>query len=102
VERLGQTRLLRDLFGPLPFRLIALDLSWRTPAAVALARAAYEEWVLPAGHLDPTRLAILADALEEGGCDNPELTDHLRGPGAHVRGCWALEWLLAKERHPSS
>ena len=31
------------------------------------------------GHLDPNRLAILADALEEAGCDNEEILRHLRG-----------------------
>lgn len=31
------------------------------------------------GSLDPTRLAILADALEEAGCDSEELLRHLRG-----------------------
>ena len=47
--------------------------------------------------LDPDRLAVLADALEEAGCDNADLLSHLRGPGPHVRGCWALDLLLGKE-----
>ncbi|MFO0842693.1 MAG: hypothetical protein U0797_09910 [Gemmataceae bacterium] len=42
------------------------------------------------------RLPILADALEEAGCDEPEFLGHLRGPGPHVRGCWALDLLLGK------
>jgi hypothetical protein len=37
------------------------------------------------------RLPILADALEEAGCDNIELLNHCRGPGPHVFGCWALD-----------
>jgi len=37
------------------------------------------------------RLPILADALEEAGCDNAELLNHCRGPGPHVLGCWALD-----------
>jgi hypothetical protein len=39
---------------------------------------------------------VLADALEGAGCDNPDLLGHLRGPGPHVRGCWALDLLLGK------
>ncbi len=35
------------------------------------------------GVLDPVRLAILADALEEAGCDNEDILFHLRG----VIGC---------------
>jgi len=42
------------------------------------------------------RLPILADALEEAGYDSAELLAHLRGPGRHVRGCWALDLLLGK------
>ena len=43
------------------------------------------------------RLPILADALEEAGCDDPEILKHCRGEGPHVRGCWALDLLLGKE-----
>src|SRR5262245_54438909 len=55
---------LRDIFGN-PFRPVSFVPVWRTPAVVALATAAYEERILPAGTLDPDRLAVLADALEE-------------------------------------
>jgi hypothetical protein len=88
---------LRDLFGLLPFRPVSLDPAWRTPAMAALATAAYDERLLPAGTLDPDRLAVLADALEEAGCDNADILSHLRGPGPHVRGCWVLDALLGKE-----
>ena len=42
------------------------------------------------------RLPILADALEDDGCTDAELLAHLRGPGPHVRGCWALDVVLGK------
>jgi hypothetical protein len=64
---------------------------------VALAQAAYDQRELPAGTLDPTRLAVLADALEEAGCDQADLLSHLRDPGPHVRGCWVIDLLLGKE-----
>jgi hypothetical protein len=74
------TALLRDLFGN-PFRPVACDPAWRTPSVRRLAEVIYEE-----GAFD--RLPILADALEEAGCDNADILSHLRGPGPHVRGCW--------------
>jgi hypothetical protein len=59
-----------------------------------LARTAYEERILPEGSLDPARLVVLADALKESGCTDHRLLDHLRGPGPHVRGCWAVDRVL--------
>ena len=70
--------------------------SWLTSDVLALAQAAYEHR-LPSGTLDPYGLALLADALEEAGCDHPDILDHLRSPGPHVRGCWALDLVLGKE-----
>jgi hypothetical protein len=63
---------------------------------VAVARAAYDERELPSGTLDGARLAVLTDALEESGCDQADLLAHLRGPGPHVRGCWAVDLILGK------
>jgi hypothetical protein len=39
---------------------------------------------------------VLADALEEAGCTDAALLDHLRGPGIHVRGCWVVDALTAR------
>lgn len=66
------------------------------------------------GALDPFHLSALADALVDAGCPeearwqddkggplpdfrgpNPLLA-HLRSPGPHVRGCWALDLVLGK------
>jgi hypothetical protein len=94
-----QADLLRDLFGS-PFRPATLDLAWLTGqggTVPQLAEAAYEDRLLPSGHLDPHRLAVLADALTDAGCDNQEILAHLRGPGPHVRGCWVVDLLLGKE-----
>jgi hypothetical protein len=95
-EERAQAQLARDVFGN-PFRPVALDHAWPTPTVIALAQAAYNERLLPSGHLAPTRLAILADALEEAGCAHLAILDHLRGPGPHVRGCWAVDLVLGKE-----
>jgi hypothetical protein len=90
-----QFELLRDVFGN-PFRAVAIAPGWRTPTVVSLARAAYDERALPAGTLDPVRLAILADALEEAGCHSTDILTHLRRPCEHVRGCWVVDLLLGK------
>jgi hypothetical protein len=96
-ERCCQAALIRDLFGN-PFRpLPPLDpssLDCKGGAVVHLARAVYEERLLPEGRLDPARLAALADALEEGGYDTEEILAHLRSPGPHVRGCYVVDAIL--------
>ncbi len=87
--------LLRDLFGS-PSSPGSVNPAWLTPAALSLAQAAYEHRDLPSGHLAPARLVVLADALEDAGCTNADLTEHLYSPGPHVRGCWAVDLLLGK------
>ena len=42
-------------------------------------------------------LPVLADALEEAGCDNREILAHYRSGGEHVRGCWVVDLMLGKE-----
>jgi hypothetical protein len=86
----------RDLFGN-PFRPVAINPAWQTPTVLALATAAYENRILPAGTLEPARLEVLADALEETGCDNADILNHCRQAGVHVRGCWVLDCLRGKE-----
>jgi hypothetical protein len=98
-ERAEQCRLLWDVTGRLPFKRVLLDpfwLTWNDALVVRLAQGAYEERHLPDGTLDKSRLAILADALEEAGCTDAEILDHLRVPAPHVRGCWAVDLILGK------
>jgi hypothetical protein len=71
-------------------------LRWNGGTVARLAEVAYEERSLPEGTLDPARLAVLADALEDAGCIDDAILGHLRGPGAHVRGCYVLDALLGK------
>ena len=95
-EGQGQVPLLRDIFGN-PFHPVAIDPAWLTPNVVDLAGTIYEERALPSGELDRTRLAVLADALMDAGCDNAEILEHCRGEGPHVRGCWVVDLILGKE-----
>jgi hypothetical protein len=42
-------------------------------------------------------MPILADALQDAGCDNAKVLAHCRDPKAtHVRGCWVLDTVLGK------
>jgi hypothetical protein len=85
-------RYLIDLFGPLPFRLVALApawLAWNDNAVVKVAQAIYDDRTFD-------RLPILADALEDAGCPDLDLLAHCRQPGEHVRGCWVVDLLLSK------
>src|SRR5262245_21422731 len=82
VERAAQSRLLHDLFGPLPFRpLPAISpsvLAWDDGCVVKLATSVYEE-----RDFSPESMGILADALEEAGVTDAELLGHLRSNGPH-------------------
>jgi hypothetical protein len=95
-EMRQRSALARDLFGS-PFRPLLLDPSWLTPEVLSLAKASYEERIMPQGHLDPQRLAVLADALEEVGCADEGILGHLRSAGPHVRGCHVVDAVLGRE-----
>ncbi len=88
VPEVRQSALLRDIFGN-PFRPVAFDPAWRTEAAVGIARGIYEERAFD-------RMPILADALQDAGCEHPDILAHSREPGEHVRGCWVVDLVLGK------
>lgn len=94
-EERTQGQLLHCIFGN-PFRPVTIEFAWQTPTVHALATAAYENRILPGGTLEPARLAVLADALEEAGCVNADMMNHCRQPGMHVWGCWVLDLLLGR------
>jgi hypothetical protein len=90
--------LLHDLAGN-PFRppdITPSLLRWNDGTVVKLAGALDEAQSQTGGHLDRDLLAVLADAVEDAGCTDTELVGHLRGPGPHWRGCWAVDALLGK------
>jgi hypothetical protein len=98
-ERAAQADLLRDIFGPfcpLP-PLPAFLLVWEDGLIPQMATGIYDNRLLPSGHLDQDRLAVLADALLDAGCDDAELLAHLRSPGPHVKGCAAVDAILGQQ-----
>jgi hypothetical protein len=85
-----QANLLRDIFGN-PFRPVTFSPEWRTDTAVSLARQMYESREFSA-------MPILADALQDAGCDNDDVLNHCRDATAtHVRGCWVVDLVLGKQ-----
>jgi hypothetical protein len=81
--------IVRDIFGN-PFRPVTFNPSWRSSTVLTLAQSTYDEKAFD-------RLPILADALQDAGCDNDEILNHLRQPGEHCRGCWALDLVLGRD-----
>jgi hypothetical protein len=59
---------------------------------VALAGLA----VVGAGRDDSAVAFLTSLDAEDAGCTDPELLGHLRGPGPHVRGCWAVDLVRGK------
>ena len=81
--------LLREIVGN-PFRTTSFSLSWRTSDVMMLAQRIYDE-------RDFGAMPILADALQDAGCDSGDILDHCRDTSAtHVRGCWVLDLVLGK------
>jgi hypothetical protein len=80
--------LLREVIGN-PYNRITLNPTWLTSTVVALASQMYDS-------RDSSAMPILADALQDAGCDNADILDHCRGPGPHVRGCWVCDLVLEK------
>lgn len=81
---------LHDIFGN-PFRPVAFAPDWRAPTTVTLATQMYES-------RDFSAIPILADALQDAGCDNDDILNHCRDANqVHVRGCWVVDLVLGRE-----
>lgn len=83
--------LVREVFF-FPFRTPTIHpswLAWNNGTVVKLAQVIYDDQAFD-------RLPILADALEEAGCTDADILAHCRQRGTHVRGCWAVDFILGK------
>ena len=91
-ETSASPRLIREIFGtrccgkgPPHWRA-----EWVTDTALSLAHTMYEAREFSA-------MPILADALQDAGCDNDDILNHCRDANAtHVRGCWVVAVVLGK------
>jgi hypothetical protein len=79
---------MREIFGN-PFRPVVFDPSWLTTAVVSLAQTMYDS-------RDFSPMPILADALQDAGCDNVDILNHCWQPGEHIRGCWVVDLLTSR------
>ena len=88
-ETARQVILLRDVVGN-PFRPVTFSTAWRSDTAVSLAKGMYES-------RDFAAMPILADALQDAGCDDEDVLNHCRDEkGVHVRGCWVVDAVLGR------
>jgi hypothetical protein len=84
-----QAGCVRCVFGN-PFREVTFNPAWRTDTAVAIAHLMYDSREFGA-------MPILADALQDAGCEDEHILMHCRDAAAtHVRGCWVCDLVLGK------
>jgi hypothetical protein len=90
-ERVAQSEILRCIVGNpfCPATIAPSCQAWNDGTVAKLAQGIHDDRAFD-------RLPILADALEEAGCDNADIINHCRQPGEHVRGCWVVDLLLNK------
>jgi hypothetical protein len=82
-------RMVPELIGD-PFVPVTFDPEWRTSTAVSLSKQMYES-------RDFSAMPILADALQDAGCEADAILAHCRDPRqVHVRGCWVVDLVLGK------
>ena len=76
-----------------PSDLRTIPSAWRTDTVVTLARRMSVS-------RDFSILPILADALQEAGCDNEVMLNHCRNQNAtHIRGCWVVDLVFSEGRY---
>ena len=88
-DRTDETLLFDEIAGHViePARIDPLWLVWNDGTVRQLAGAIYDEraW---------EQMPILADALEDAGCQDERILDHCRRGGSHTRGCWVVDLVL--------
>ena len=80
-----------DIFGN-PFQQTTLHPSvnaWSNGTVRKLAQVIYDgkQW---------DRLPLLADAMEDAGCEDEAVLTHLRTSGSHNRGDWVVDQILGR------
>ncbi len=92
MEREALAELLRCVAGHLHRPAPDFDPAWRTETVEGLVRRMYDTREFGA-------MPILADALQDAGCEDASVLTHCRHGTAHARGCWVIDqirsWALA-------
>ncbi len=84
------SHLMWELFGN-PFSPAVIEPGCRSANDHAVVRLAHTIYTSDSYQLIP----LLADALEEAGCQDEAILEHLRDASCqHVRGCWVLDLIL--------
>ena len=78
----------RELF-PNPFVPLAWKPEWFTSTVRDVAAHVYDA-------RDFAAMPILADALQDAGCDDEQVLSHCRATKPHARGCWVVDAILGK------
>jgi|GEM_PF-4569416 len=69
---------------------IPFDTCWQTSEVVAIACGIRSQ-------SNYSAMPILADALQDAGCDNDHILNHCRDPRqTHICGCWVVDLVLGK------
>jgi hypothetical protein len=90
IARARQADIVRDIFPP-PGLRPRLKTDWLTSTVVAMARHIDESG-------DFSAVPILADALQDAGCDTEAVLQCCRAPAnVHVRGNWVVDLVLGKQ-----
>lgn len=64
-------------------------LAWQEGQVVKLAKAIHDEDRFG-------DMPVLADALEDAGCDDNEIMAHAHSGNLHVKGCWVVDLILGR------
>jgi hypothetical protein len=86
-EEIAQCNLAREVIPP-PY-VTSFGPAWRTSNVLGIAT------VIDNGR-DFNSMPILADALEDAGCEDMHILGHCRDPGAHAHGCWVIQLILGR------
>ena len=87
-ERRAHAALVRCVFRS-TLSPVAFSPAWRTDTVVALVEQMRRL-------RDYAAMPILADALQDAGCDSEAILTHCRCEGPHARGCWVVDLVRGK------
>ena len=88
------------LFAILGVIMLVLFLAWYffqvLSSQASQADASLQALTIAFPNLAGVGLPILADALQDAGCEDADILGHCRSGGPHVRGCWVVDLVLGK------